>query len=261
MSRPLIFSPALLLVGLLTGAFSPQPQVQFARLTWFGILLVLAVVILVVWLIISWAARTPRDVPATHGLEAHGDHVDVVATHEAEHGEGAFQDELPVEAAPAAVVAEAVAAEAQSMQAGTEEPPFPGTARIYDAPVSEAAMEEIETPDLARVEPATATQPVFNVSPVGEAGQVSPPAPDDLAIVEGIGPKIAAVLNQAGVMTFAQLANMGVDQLELILHQASLRLADPSSWPDQARLAADGDWAGLKALQDRLTAGRRTDAS
>jgi hypothetical protein len=35
------------------------------------------------------------------------------------------------------------------------------------------------------------------------------------------------------------------------------RIADPASWPEQAALAADGRWAELRALQDRLVAGRR----
>src|SRR3990172_8519724 len=34
----------------------------------------------------------------------------------------------------------------------------------------------------------------------------SPPAPDDLAVIEGIGPKIAALLQGAGITTFAELA-------------------------------------------------------
>jgi hypothetical protein len=37
----------------------------------------------------------------------------------------------------------------------------------------------------------------------------------------------------------------------------AVRIADPSSWPERAALAADGRWAELRALQDRLVAGRR----
>jgi hypothetical protein len=45
--------------------------------------------------------------------------------------------------------------------------------------------------------------------------------------------------------------------LEQILEEEGIRLADPGTWPDQARLAAGGAWDELKALQDRLKGGRR----
>ena len=79
---------------------------------------------------------------------------------------------------------------------------------------------------------------------------------DDLEIIEGIGPKIRAVLNDAGITRFAQLAAMEPVTISEILRDAGLRLADTASWPEQARLAANGDMEGLKALQDRLNAGR-----
>jgi len=85
-------------------------------------------------------------------------------------------------------------------------------------------------------------------------------APDDLKVVEGIGPKIASVLRTAGVETFAQLAATDVDRLKEILEAADpnlLRLADPTTWPEQASLAAGGDWAALEKLQDELKGGRR----
>ena len=37
------------------------------------------------------------------------------------------------------------------------------------------------------------------------------------------------------------------------------RIANPSSWPEQARLAAEEKWDELQALQDGLTAGRASD--
>jgi hypothetical protein len=38
--------------------------------------------------------------------------------------------------------------------------------------------------------------------------------------------------------------------------QPRLRLANPTTWPDQAGLAAAGEWDRLKALQDGLKGGR-----
>jgi len=79
----------------------------------------------------------------------------------------------------------------------------------------------------------------------------SPPA-DDLPRILGIGPKTDAVLKMVGVTTFAQLAHTGVDRLEEILGEAGFRLADPQTWPDQARLAAAGQWDALARYQDAI---------
>ncbi|MFZ5919252.1 MAG: hypothetical protein ACOYZ7_20160 [Chloroflexota bacterium] len=86
---------------------------------------------------------------------------------------------------------------------------------------------------------------------------VEPSSPDDLKIVEGIGPKIESLLHQRGILTLAQLAAVEVSQLQDMLQQANLRIADPSTWPEQARLAAAGDWAALEVLQNELKGGRR----
>ncbi|MBN1537616.1 MAG: DUF4332 domain-containing protein [Anaerolineales bacterium] len=84
-----------------------------------------------------------------------------------------------------------------------------------------------------------------------------PLVPDNLEIVEGIGPKIAGLLKDAGITTFKQLAETDVSRLEKILDEANLRIADPASWPEQAGLAAAGKMDELKALQDALKGGRK----
>jgi predicted flap endonuclease-1-like 5' DNA nuclease len=80
--------------------------------------------------------------------------------------------------------------------------------------------------------------------------------PDDLKRIEGIGPKTAGVLQAAGVTTFAQLAAADVEHLKAILKAAGIR-ANPGAWPEQASLAAAGQWDALKALQAKLKRGRR----
>ncbi len=81
---------------------------------------------------------------------------------------------------------------------------------------------------------------------------------DDLTRIEGIGPKIAELLRKAGITTYAQLAETDVERLRQILDEARLlQIADPGTWPEQARLAAEGRWEELKALQDELKGGRR----
>lgn len=95
------------------------------------------------------------------------------------------------------------------------------------------------------------------VPAVTEEAPPRPLTPDDLKVIEGIGPKISGILQAAGIATFAQLAQTDASRLRAILDEAGLRLADPTTWPEQASLAAKGDWEGLKALQSQLKGGRR----
>jgi large subunit ribosomal protein L20 len=81
---------------------------------------------------------------------------------------------------------------------------------------------------------------------------------DDLAIIEGIGPKIAELLNNAGITTFAQLADTESAKIEEIMDAAGSRFKvhDATTWPQQAALARDGKMDELKKLQDELNAGK-----
>ena len=81
---------------------------------------------------------------------------------------------------------------------------------------------------------------------------------DKLTVVEGIGPKIAGLLNADGIHTFADLAKAKIGTLENILKAAGPRFSfhKPNSWPKQARLARDGKMEALKKLQDELDGGR-----
>lgn len=81
--------------------------------------------------------------------------------------------------------------------------------------------------------------------------------PDDLKIVEGIGPKIEKLLNAAGIHTFTDLASAPVARLQEIMLAANLRIADPTTWPQQAKLAAEGKMEELQAFQDTLKGGRK----
>ena len=87
---------------------------------------------------------------------------------------------------------------------------------------------------------------------------MKPRKPDNLRRIEGIGPKISSVFQAVGITTFAQLAATDVSRLRQILTEAGLAaLADPSTWPEQAGLAAAGKWDALEVLQDELKGGRR----
>jgi len=80
--------------------------------------------------------------------------------------------------------------------------------------------------------------------------------PDDLTIVEGIGPRIKQILNEAGINTFKELSETSPEFLSELLRAQRLPNV-PVTWPEQARLASQGDWEALKTLQQNLTAGRR----
>ncbi len=86
---------------------------------------------------------------------------------------------------------------------------------------------------------------------------------NDLKIVEGIGPKIEELLNNGGINTWEELANADVEAMKQILADAGNRykMHDPTTWPSQSRLVADGKWDELKALQDRLDGGVDKDAA
>jgi hypothetical protein len=81
---------------------------------------------------------------------------------------------------------------------------------------------------------------------------------DDLTILEGIGPKVAKVLNQAGILTFEDLARADAGWVQTTLDAAKLQMLNPEGWIAQAKLAARGDKSGLAKLQEELKGGRRT---
>lgn len=128
---------------------------------------------------------------------------------------------------------------------------FPSSARAL-VPRPEAPLAKSPSPlELEQLEP----EPLRPSEPAASPREA--PKPDDLTSIEGIGPKIATILQGAEITTFAKLAATEVSQLEQILKESGLRLADPGTWPEQAKLAAAGDWEGLESLQHKLKGGRR----
>ncbi len=82
---------------------------------------------------------------------------------------------------------------------------------------------------------------------------------DDLKKIEGVGPKIAGLLQADGIKTFADLAKAKQPKLQAILEAAGSRykMHNPTTWPEQAKLAAAGKWDELNKLQDELKGGKR----
>ncbi len=81
---------------------------------------------------------------------------------------------------------------------------------------------------------------------------------DDLKAIEGIGPKIESLLNNAGINTWQALSETSSDRIKEILDNAgpNYALADPGTWPKQAEMAAQGKWDELDAYQDFLNGGK-----
>ena len=80
---------------------------------------------------------------------------------------------------------------------------------------------------------------------------------DNFTIIAGIGPKVSAILRDRKINTFTQLSALNVEKINEILEKVNpnlLRLVDSTSWPEQAKLAADGDWDALSSLQEKLRA-------
>lgn len=80
---------------------------------------------------------------------------------------------------------------------------------------------------------------------------------DDLEIIEGVGPKIAALFKAEGIVMFSQLAHTPQARMQAILDKAgpNFRMANPSTWAKQASFAANNQWDLLRKLHDELSAG------
>ena len=112
-------------------------------------------------------------------------------------------------------------------------------------------------PAPARALAAAPDAPAAVYPPPVEAA-AEPEQPDDLTVIEGIGPKMSAALVAAGIATFARLAQASQTELEAAITAAGMRFAPSmATWAEQAAFAARGDWDGLKAYQETLTAGRK----
>jgi len=80
---------------------------------------------------------------------------------------------------------------------------------------------------------------------------------DDLTKLEGIGPKVAKVLNDAEITTFDDLARAKAGDVKSVLNEAGLQMMNPEGWIEQASLAAKGDWEAVERLQSELKGGRK----
>jgi len=85
---------------------------------------------------------------------------------------------------------------------------------------------------------------------------------NDLIIIEGIGPKIAEMFIKHNIGTWGELAKSTSATLKAVLLKEggnSFAMHDPTTWPAQAGMAAEGKWELLKEFQDYLVGGVAPD--
>jgi predicted flap endonuclease-1-like 5' DNA nuclease len=126
-----------------------------------------------------------------------------------------------------------------------------GNSQLVPLPIEEIPLGEMPVIDMTQEDPS------LSADETAASPSESPPEPDDLTRIEGIGPKINATLQAAGIQTFAQLADQEPAAIKQILVDGGIRIGYPRTWPEQAALAAKADWAALEELQSGLQAGRR----
>lgn len=118
-------------------------------------------------------------------------------------------------------------------------------AAVSDAPAAEPEPVEVTSVPAA---PDLAAAAVV----LGKAIEL-----DDLKVIEGIGPKIEDLCHGIGIRTWFDLSTIEASLLRTMLDDAGSRfkMHDPTSWPKQAELLANGRWEEFKTLTDDLRGG------
>ncbi len=83
---------------------------------------------------------------------------------------------------------------------------------------------------------------------------------NDLKLIEGIGPKIEALFHKNGIKTWQELALTTVARCREILQEGGERFQphNPTTWPRQSKLLAEGKWSELKQYWLSLSGGKET---
>jgi predicted flap endonuclease-1-like 5' DNA nuclease len=117
------------------------------------------------------------------------------------------------------------------------EPVPPVAAPPVEVPVEVVEPHVKEAGEAEPVPPAVIEQHPDTYAPVVEASASSATAaPDDLTIINGIGPKMQAALKAAGFDSLAKIAAASPDELRAAVQAAGMRLAPTiDTWPEQAR--------------------------
>jgi predicted flap endonuclease-1-like 5' DNA nuclease len=111
---------------------------------------------------------------------------------------------------------------------------------VPDAPMPDVAMPVAPMPDVAAPAMAPHAAPAHAIANDGA---------DDLLLLKGVGPKLAALLNSLGVTRFAQIAawtDADIARVDAQLGAFSGRI-ERDNWVEQAALLAAGDRQGFEA--------------
>jgi small subunit ribosomal protein S1 len=131
-------------------------------------------------------------------------------------------------------------------------------AKIPPVVEEKKAEEKVEAPKAEEKKEEVKAEVIEELKEAPEAKKKATEKGDDLKKIEGIGPKIAQLLVEAGIDTFVKLAGTEASKIAEVLEAAGSRykMHDPATWPQQSQLAADGNWDELSTLQDELKGGR-----
>ncbi len=133
---------------------------------------------------------------------------------------------------------------------------YSGLEKKYNAFLSNANTKKIETvtppvKNTLGITSTTAEKATTNV--------YSKLKNDNLQIVEGIGPKMDAVLKKHGVTCWADLSQKTFEELRALLDKENptrYKIINPTTWPEQAGLAVEGKFKELISLQKGLDTGK-----
>ena len=127
----------------------------------------------------------------------------------------------------------------------------PRSVEINQGEVSAAANSDAvaAAPAVADAEAGPVITPTIATPAAADPAVAPSAAPDDLTRIKGLGPKLAALLAELGVTTFAQIAawdDAAVARIDAQLGRFSGRIIR-DQWVEQAKLLAAGDESGFTA--------------
>ncbi len=112
------------------------------------------------------------------------------------------------------------------------------------APAPAPAASPTPAPKPAPAAPAAAPKPAPAPAPAP-----TPRAADDLTTIKGVGPKLAGLLKDQGITSFAQIAawsDADIERVDSMLGRFQGRITR-DHWVEQAKLLAAGDKSGFAA--------------
>lgn len=143
----------------------------------------------------------------------------------------------------------------------TPPPPPAPAAKVVSTPAAAAPVMKAAAPvkkaAAPKAKPKAAPKAAAIDLKAARAAGIKIKSADDLTVIEGVGPKINDLFKKAGLKTFKQVSTATVPQMRKILDDGGsrFRIANPSTWAKQAKLAANNQWKELHKLQNDLSGG------